>query len=220
MSVALSKKLAGLRVGNILMIGSSGTGKTTLMRAVEALSRRPTRRSPPARPWCASTPTCSARRRSGDGRARPCSAGCSSGRASSSGRSAPVEHAAGAAPPRGLVFVDEVDKIRCARRRPAERRRHPGAGGAADPDRERGGAAAAAGLGRRRRGHGRLLAAPVRLRRRLRGALRRRLRPGDDRQGPRRAAAGHRRSRAARCRRSSSSTCATGCATRTSSTTG
>ncbi|HYX26402.1 MAG TPA: AAA family ATPase, partial [Thermoanaerobaculia bacterium] len=34
-SVALSKHLAGLRVGNILMIGSSGTGKTTLMRAVE-----------------------------------------------------------------------------------------------------------------------------------------------------------------------------------------
>src|SRR6187200_811473 len=35
MSIALSKKLAALRVGNILMIGSSGTGKTTLMRAVE-----------------------------------------------------------------------------------------------------------------------------------------------------------------------------------------
>jgi ATP-dependent Clp protease ATP-binding subunit ClpX len=36
MAVALSKQLAGLRVGNILMIGSSGTGKTTLMRAVES----------------------------------------------------------------------------------------------------------------------------------------------------------------------------------------
>jgi ATP-dependent Clp protease ATP-binding subunit ClpX len=35
MAVALAKHLAGLRVGNILMIGSSGTGKTTLMRAVE-----------------------------------------------------------------------------------------------------------------------------------------------------------------------------------------
>ena len=35
MSIALSKKLAGLSVGNILMVGSSGTGKTTLMRAVE-----------------------------------------------------------------------------------------------------------------------------------------------------------------------------------------
>ncbi len=42
MAIALSKKLAGLRVGNILMIGSSGTGKTTLMRAVEAyLAERP-----------------------------------------------------------------------------------------------------------------------------------------------------------------------------------
>lgn len=35
MSIALAKKLAGLAVGNLLMIGSSGTGKTTLMRAVE-----------------------------------------------------------------------------------------------------------------------------------------------------------------------------------------
>ena len=35
MSIALAKKLAGLSVGNVLMIGSSGTGKTTLMRAVE-----------------------------------------------------------------------------------------------------------------------------------------------------------------------------------------
>jgi ATP-dependent Clp protease ATP-binding subunit ClpX len=35
MAVALAKKVAGLRVGNILLIGSSGSGKTTLMRAVE-----------------------------------------------------------------------------------------------------------------------------------------------------------------------------------------
>lgn len=35
MAVALSKKVAGLKVGNILLIGSSGSGKTTLMRAVE-----------------------------------------------------------------------------------------------------------------------------------------------------------------------------------------
>lgn len=34
-SIALAKKLARLPVGNVLMIGSSGTGKTTLMRAVE-----------------------------------------------------------------------------------------------------------------------------------------------------------------------------------------
>jgi len=36
MAIALAKQVAGLRVGNILMIGSSGTGKTTLMRAVES----------------------------------------------------------------------------------------------------------------------------------------------------------------------------------------
>jgi ATP-dependent Clp protease ATP-binding subunit ClpX len=49
MAVALAKYLAGLQAGNILMIGSSGTGKTTLMRAVEsylaadpALARRST----------------------------------------------------------------------------------------------------------------------------------------------------------------------------------
>ena len=35
MAVGLAKKLAGVRTGHILMIGSSGTGKTTLMRAVE-----------------------------------------------------------------------------------------------------------------------------------------------------------------------------------------
>jgi ATP-dependent Clp protease ATP-binding subunit ClpX len=35
MAIALAKHLAGLSTGNILMIGSSGTGKTTLMRAVE-----------------------------------------------------------------------------------------------------------------------------------------------------------------------------------------
>jgi len=35
MSIALAKHLAGLATGNILLIGSSGTGKTTLMRAVE-----------------------------------------------------------------------------------------------------------------------------------------------------------------------------------------
>ncbi len=36
MAVALAKHLGGLKVGNILLIGSSGTGKTTLMRAVES----------------------------------------------------------------------------------------------------------------------------------------------------------------------------------------
>src|ERR1051325_7491373 len=34
MAVALTKHLAGLRVGNILLVGSSGTGQTTLLRGV------------------------------------------------------------------------------------------------------------------------------------------------------------------------------------------
>lgn len=43
MAIALSKHLASLTTGNILMIGSSGTGKTTLMRAVEEyLAKEPT----------------------------------------------------------------------------------------------------------------------------------------------------------------------------------
>ncbi len=42
MAIALAKYLAGAATGNILMIGASGTGKTTLMRAVEAyLDERP-----------------------------------------------------------------------------------------------------------------------------------------------------------------------------------
>jgi ATP-dependent Clp protease ATP-binding subunit ClpX len=36
LAIALAKKLQGLSTGNVLMIGSSGTGKTTLMRAVES----------------------------------------------------------------------------------------------------------------------------------------------------------------------------------------
>ncbi len=35
LSIALAKKLQGLPTGNVLMVGSSGTGKTTMMRAVE-----------------------------------------------------------------------------------------------------------------------------------------------------------------------------------------
>lgn len=35
-AVALAKKLAGAQAGNVLLIGPSGTGKTTVMRAVEA----------------------------------------------------------------------------------------------------------------------------------------------------------------------------------------
>ena len=38
-SVALYKHLIGHRTGNVLMIGGSGTGKTTIMRSVETLLR-------------------------------------------------------------------------------------------------------------------------------------------------------------------------------------
>ena len=111
MAVALSKQLAGLQVGNILMIGSSGTGKTTLMRAVEAYlavgpgARRPLGGGP--------HPRQRPRRGGGaaDGPGRRCSAGSSSGRASSSAparRSTMLLRRAAS----GLVFVDEVDKIR------------------------------------------------------------------------------------------------------------
>jgi ATP-dependent Clp protease ATP-binding subunit ClpX len=39
-AVAIARKLAGLPSSNVLMIGSSGTGKTTLMRAVESFLER------------------------------------------------------------------------------------------------------------------------------------------------------------------------------------
>lgn len=48
LSIALSKKLQGLATGNVLMVGSSGTGKTTLMRAVEAWLGR---EDSPSRSW-------------------------------------------------------------------------------------------------------------------------------------------------------------------------
>jgi ATP-dependent Clp protease ATP-binding subunit ClpX len=49
-AVALAKKLSGVSTGNILLIGSSGSGKTTLMRAVETLLEElPSHRSPVVR---------------------------------------------------------------------------------------------------------------------------------------------------------------------------
>jgi ATP-dependent Clp protease ATP-binding subunit ClpX len=110
MAVALSKQLAGLRVGNILMIGSSGTGKTTLMRSVEA--------------YLASDPVLAARsavvrihanvlgEEAQRGRPGEAVLGRLLERAREQlGPKAPVDmllRRAGS----GLVFVDEVDKIR------------------------------------------------------------------------------------------------------------
>jgi ATP-dependent Clp protease ATP-binding subunit ClpX len=110
MAVALSKHLAGLRVGNILMIGSSGTGKTTLMRAVES--------------YLASEPVLAARsavvrihanvlgEEAEQGRPGEAVLGRLLARAREQlGPGAPVDMLLRRASS-GLVFVDEVDKIR------------------------------------------------------------------------------------------------------------
>lgn len=110
MAIALSKKLAGLPVGNLLMIGSSGTGKTTLMRAVEAyLEERPNLalRSTVVRMHANVLGEEAERGRPGEAvlnrlleRARD-----------QLGPETPIETLLDQAR-RGIVFVDEVDKIR------------------------------------------------------------------------------------------------------------
>jgi ATP-dependent Clp protease ATP-binding subunit ClpX len=110
MAVALAKRLSGLRVGNILMIGSSGTGKTTLMRAVEtylASSKELAGRSAVVRIHANVLGEEAERGRPGEAilgrlldRARE-----------QLGQSAGIE-ALIARACSGLVFVDEVDKIR------------------------------------------------------------------------------------------------------------
>ncbi len=110
MSISMSKKLAGLPVGNLLMIGSSGTGKTTLMKAVESfLEKRPnlSLRSTVIRMHANVLGEEAQRGRSGEAilhrlldRARE-----------QLGPDAPLEDLLAQAS-RGIVFVDEVDKIR------------------------------------------------------------------------------------------------------------
>lgn len=110
MAIALAKKVAGLRVGNILMIGSSGTGKTTLMRAVESyLAAEPAlaERSTVVRLHANVLGEEAERGRPGEAvlrrlleRARE-----------QLGSTAPLPDLLARAV-RGLVFVDEVDKIR------------------------------------------------------------------------------------------------------------
>jgi ATP-dependent Clp protease ATP-binding subunit ClpX len=110
MAIALSKQLAGLRVGNILMIGSSGTGKTTLMRSVEG--------------YLAATPELAGRSTVVRIHANVLGEEAERGRPGEAvlGRLlARAREQMGAAAPiadlllrasSGLVFVDEVDKIR------------------------------------------------------------------------------------------------------------
>jgi len=110
MAVALAKHLAGLRVGNILMIGSSGTGKTTLMRAVEG--------------YLAADPELATRSAVVRIHANVLGDEALRGRPGEAVLSRLVERAREQLGPRapiqeilarassGLVFVDEVDKIR------------------------------------------------------------------------------------------------------------
>lgn len=110
MAIALAKKLAGLRVGNILMIGSSGTGKTTLMRAVES--------------YLASDPELRVRSTVVRLHANVLGEEAEAGRPGQAVLARLLERAReqlGVGAPReayleralhGLVFVDEVDKIR------------------------------------------------------------------------------------------------------------
>jgi ATP-dependent Clp protease ATP-binding subunit ClpX len=110
MSVALAKYLAGLPCGNILLIGSSGTGKTTLMRAVEEyLAADPLRadRSTVLRMHANVLGEEAARGRAGEvvlGRLLALAR-------QKLGPEASVEQIL-ARMGKGLIFVDEVDKIR------------------------------------------------------------------------------------------------------------
>ena len=110
MAIALSKKLSGVRVGHILMIGASGTGKTTLMRAVEeylATDRELALRATVVRMHANVLGEEAERGRPGEAvlwrlldRARE-----------QLGEAAGIDEILDRAR-RGLVFVDEVDKIR------------------------------------------------------------------------------------------------------------
>ncbi|MDH3404403.1 MAG: AAA family ATPase [Acidobacteriota bacterium] len=109
LSIALAKKLRGLSTGNVLMVGSSGTGKTTLMRAVEAWLAE---RADPAQSWPLIRVHANVLAEEAS-RDRPGEAILVRllNRARERFGDEPVEKLlakAGA----GLVFVDEVDKIR------------------------------------------------------------------------------------------------------------
>src|SRR5262249_39249934 len=110
MAVALAKQLAGLRTGNILMIGSSGTGKTTLMRAVEgylASSPELAQRSTVVRIHANVLGEEAMEGRPGEAVLGRLLARAREQLGPAAGLNAMVARARA-----GLVFVDEVDKIR------------------------------------------------------------------------------------------------------------
>ena len=110
MSIALYKKLRGLGSGNILMIGSSGSGKTTLMRAVEeylASLSADAGSTVVIRIHAKVLAEESDRSRAGEGVLRRLIERCRL----IAGEDLPVSELVERAG-RGIVFVDEIDKIR------------------------------------------------------------------------------------------------------------
>lgn len=110
MSVALFKKLNGLSSGNILLIGSSGTGKTTLMRAVEEfLAADPERAagSTVVRIHAKVLAEESEQSRAGEGVLQRLFDRASQALGPDADLQTLIDRTS-----RGLVFVDEIDKIR------------------------------------------------------------------------------------------------------------
>ncbi len=110
MSIALYKKLRGLGSGNILLIGSSGSGKTTLMRAVEEyLAAAPEHAGAAVviRIHAKVLAEESESSRAGEGVLRRLLERCRQLSPEGTPVAELIEQAS-----RGIVFVDEVDKIR------------------------------------------------------------------------------------------------------------
>ncbi|HVR43823.1 MAG TPA: AAA family ATPase [Thermoanaerobaculia bacterium] len=107
-SVSLVKHLGGHPAPNILIIGNSGSGKTTLMKAVERwLGSRPETAS--LANLVRINANVLAEEHAGYGRTVLMRLWAQARR--KQGKSAPVESIVGAVE-RGIVFIDEVDKIR------------------------------------------------------------------------------------------------------------